>query len=55
MEAEIGLKCILLRNVKDCWQHQKLRGNHGTVCVSSLQREHGPVNMVISEFYMPEL
>ena len=51
-EAEIGVMWSL---VKGCWQPADALDKTGGTLPSSLQREPGPADTCISDFYPPEL
>lgn len=44
-----------LKNVKDCQEPQEARKRQEMILPYHLQREHGPANTLILDFYPPEL
>ena len=43
------------RNAKGFWQYQKMKGGHGTDSPLEPQREHDPPDLLILDFWPPEL
>ena len=59
MQAEVGMmqlqakECQGLPAAQRSWE--EARTKQGRLCPSSLQREHGPANTLILNFWPPEL
>lgn len=54
-EAEIGVMEPQTGKAKDCWQPREMRKRQGRILPQMLEREHGPVGHVISDFSPPGL